>query len=87
MIWKGGALHWFHPVDQTHPAKLARQVDLSQGQTVRLSPTLMQPTAADEVASPLTQVALAEPLDGTVEIAGPEPIRMDEIARRFLRAT
>jgi uncharacterized protein YbjT (DUF2867 family) len=47
----------------------------------------MQPLAADDVAAALTYVALAAPLNGTVEIAGPEPIRMDELARRFLSAT
>jgi uncharacterized protein YbjT (DUF2867 family) len=35
----------------------------------------------------MTGFALAQPLNGTVEIAGPEPIRMDEFARRFLSAT
>src|SRR6184192_1906550 len=59
----------------------------TEGQTVRLSPALMQPIAADDVAAALTGLALAEPLNGTVEIAGPEPIRMDELARRFLSAT
>jgi uncharacterized protein YbjT (DUF2867 family) len=59
----------------------------TEGQTVRLSSALMQPIAADDVAAALTDVALAEPLNGTIEIAGPEPIRMDEIARRFLSAT
>jgi uncharacterized protein YbjT (DUF2867 family) len=59
----------------------------TQGQTVRLSPALFQPIAADDVAAALTGFALAEPLNGTVEIAGPEPIRMDEFARRFLSAT
>jgi uncharacterized protein YbjT (DUF2867 family) len=59
----------------------------SEGQTVRLSPALMQPIAADDVATALTGFALSEPLNSTVEIAGPEPIRMDEFARRFLRAT
>jgi uncharacterized protein YbjT (DUF2867 family) len=59
----------------------------TQGQTVRLSPALMQPIAADDVAAALTGLALAEPLNGIVEIAGPEPIRMDEFARRFLSAT
>jgi len=47
----------------------------------------MQPIAADDVAAALTDVALAEPLNGTIEIAGPEPIRMDEFARRYLSAT
>jgi uncharacterized protein YbjT (DUF2867 family) len=59
----------------------------TKGQTVRLSPALFQPIAADDVAAALTDVALAEPLNGTIEIAGPEPIRMDEFARRFLSAT
>src|SRR5438094_2749302 len=59
----------------------------TEGQTVRLSPGLMQPIAADDVAAALTDVAVAEPLNGTVEVAGPEPIRMDEFARRFLSAT
>jgi uncharacterized protein YbjT (DUF2867 family) len=59
----------------------------TEGQTVRLSPALMQPIASDDVAAALTGMALAEPLNGTVEIAGPEPIRMDELARRFLSAT
>jgi uncharacterized protein YbjT (DUF2867 family) len=59
----------------------------TQGQTVRLSPALMQPIAADDVAAAVSGWALAKPLNGIVEIAGPEPIRMDELAQRFLSAT
>jgi uncharacterized protein YbjT (DUF2867 family) len=59
----------------------------TEGQTVRLSPGFMQPIAAEDVAAALTDVAVAEPLNGTVEIAGPEPIRMDEFVRQFLSAT
>jgi len=59
----------------------------TEGQTVRLSPALFQPIAADNVAAALTDVALAQPLNGTIEIGGPEPIRMDEFARCFLKAT
>jgi len=59
----------------------------AEGQTVRLSPALLQPIAADDVATALTGLALAEPSNNTIEIAGPEPIRMDEFARRFLSAT
>jgi uncharacterized protein YbjT (DUF2867 family) len=59
----------------------------TEGQTVRLSPALMQPIASDDVAAALTGLALAEPSNDTIEIAGPEPIRMDELARRFLSAT
>src|SRR5262249_44325866 len=59
----------------------------TEGQTVRLSPGMMQPIAADDVAAARTDVALAEPMNGTVAIAGPEPIRMNEFVRRFLGAT
>src|SRR6266567_5839283 len=43
--------------------------------------------AQENVIKALTDVAVAEPLNGTVVVAGPEPIRMDEFARRFLSAT
>ena len=59
----------------------------TEGQNVRLSPALMQPIAADDVATALTGFALSEPVNDTIEIAGPEPIRMDEFAKRFLAAT
>ena len=59
----------------------------TEGQTVRLSPGMMQPIAAEDVAAAVTDVAVADPLNGTIEIAGPEPIRMDEFVRRFLNAT
>lgn len=58
----------------------------TEGQTVRLPPALMQPIVSDDVAAALADAALAEPLNGTVELAGPEPIRMDELVRRFLVA-
>ena len=59
----------------------------SEGQTVRLSPGLMQPIAADDVAAAMADAALAEPLNGTIELAGPEPIRQDDLVRQFLNAT
>jgi uncharacterized protein YbjT (DUF2867 family) len=59
----------------------------TDGQTVRLPPALMQPIAADDVAAALAEVAIAKPLNGTLEVAGPEQIRMDELVRRFLVAT
>jgi uncharacterized protein YbjT (DUF2867 family) len=58
----------------------------TDGETVRLPPALMQPIAADDVAAILADIAVAKPLKGTIEIAGPEPIRMDELVRQFLRA-
>lgn len=59
----------------------------TEGTTVRLPPVLMQPIAADDVAAALADVACGEPINGTVEIAGPEQIRQDELVRQFLSAT
>jgi uncharacterized protein YbjT (DUF2867 family) len=58
----------------------------TDGETVRLPPALMQPMVSDDVAAILADVAMEEPLHGTVDIAGPESIRMDELVRRFLAA-
>src|SRR6266436_6322274 len=58
----------------------------TEGQTVRVPPVLMQPIAADDVAAVMADVALAEPLCGTVDLAGPELIRQDDLVRQFLNA-
>lgn len=58
----------------------------TEGSTVRLPPALMQPVAADDVAAALADVAERAPVNGTVELAGPEPLRLDELARRVLSA-
>ncbi|MHC8327548.1 SDR family oxidoreductase [Pseudomonas sp. LB1P83] len=52
-----------------------------------LSPALIQPMASDDVAAALVDVVLAAPVNGTVEVAGPEAMPLDELIRRFLRAT
>jgi uncharacterized protein YbjT (DUF2867 family) len=59
----------------------------TEGQTVRLPPVLMQPLVSDDVAAVMAEAALAEPLNGTVDLAGPEPIRQDDLVRQFLNAT
>src|ERR1700758_299982 len=59
----------------------------TEGQTVRLPSAMMQPIASDDVAAALVDVALAEPLNSTIDLAGPEPIRQDELVRQFLSAT
>jgi uncharacterized protein YbjT (DUF2867 family) len=51
-----------------------------------LPPALVQPVVSDDVAAALADVAVEEPLNGTIELAGPEPIRLDELVRRFLSA-
>jgi uncharacterized protein YbjT (DUF2867 family) len=58
----------------------------TEGQTIRLSPALLQPIVSDDVAAALADVAVEAPLNGTIELAGPEPIRLDELVRRFLSA-
>jgi uncharacterized protein YbjT (DUF2867 family) len=58
----------------------------AQGSTVRLSPGLFQPIAADDVAAITADVALAAPRRGIVEIAGPERAPLYEFVARYLRA-
>jgi uncharacterized protein YbjT (DUF2867 family) len=58
----------------------------SDGKTVRLPPAMMQPIAADDVAALVAEAALAGPLDDTIDIAGPDRTRMDDLARQFLAA-
>jgi uncharacterized protein YbjT (DUF2867 family) len=58
----------------------------TEGQTVRLPPALMQPIVSDDVAAALADVAINAPVNGMIEVAGPEPIRQDELVRRFLSA-
>jgi uncharacterized protein YbjT (DUF2867 family) len=58
----------------------------TDGQSVRLPPALMQPIASDDVAAALADIAVEQPLNRTIELAGPESIRMDELVRRFLSA-
>lgn len=54
------------------------------GNAVHLPPALMQPVASEDVAAALADIAVAEPTNCMVELAGPEAITMDELARRFL---
>ena len=59
----------------------------TEGAIVRVPPVLMQPIVSDDVAAALADVALSEPFNGMIEIAGPEQIRQDELVRQFLSAT
>jgi uncharacterized protein YbjT (DUF2867 family) len=56
------------------------------GNTVRLSPGLFQPIAADDVAAITADVALAAPRNGIVEIAGPDRAPLSDIVARYLKA-
>ncbi|MNF40501.1 NmrA-like family protein [compost metagenome] len=57
------------------------------GEEIRLSPALIQPMASDDVAATLADVTLETPVNGTIEVAGPEAVPLDELIRRFLRIT
>jgi len=58
----------------------------TEGNTVRLPSVGFQPLAADDVASVVAEVAIGSPLNGTVEVAGPEQFRFDEFISRGLSA-
>jgi uncharacterized protein YbjT (DUF2867 family) len=58
----------------------------TDGNTVRLAPVLIQPIAADDVASAVANVSVGAPANRIVEVAGPEPFRLDELIRRDLSA-
>lgn len=67
---------------------IGRIVDSStEGDTVHLPPVLIQPEAADDVAAALADIAVGAPVNGIVELAGPDAFRFDELARRFLSAS
>lgn len=57
------------------------------GDTAKVSSAYFQPIASDDVADVMADVALAAPTNGILEIAGPEPVRMNELVARFLKAT
>jgi hypothetical protein len=56
------------------------------GNEVRVPPGLFQPMAAEDVAKAVGRVAVGKPLNGTIEVGGPEQFRFDEIIRRALTA-
>ncbi len=60
--------------------------EATDGTTVRLPPVLIQPMAADDVANAVARIAVAAPVNGTVEVAGPQQFRFDELIRQSLGA-
>lgn len=66
---------------------IARIADeATDGTTVRLPPVLIQPIAADDVVKRVAKTAVGPPLNGIVEVAGPERFRFDDLIRQGLRA-
>jgi uncharacterized protein YbjT (DUF2867 family) len=60
--------------------------EATDGTTVRLPPVLVQPMAADDVAEAVGRVAVGAPLNETIEVAGPQQFRFDELIRLDLDA-
>ena len=58
----------------------------TQGNQVRLAPVLIQPMASDDVAKAVGRVSVGTPVNGIVEVAGPEKFRLDELIRFVLSA-
>jgi uncharacterized protein YbjT (DUF2867 family) len=66
---------------------IGRIADASMnGDAVHLPPVWVQPESAEDVAAALADVALSTPVNGIVELAGPERFRFDDLVRRFLDA-
>jgi uncharacterized protein YbjT (DUF2867 family) len=60
--------------------------DATDGNTVRIAPVLFQPIAAEDVANAVARVAVSAPVNGIVEIAGPQQFRFDEFVKLGLSA-
>jgi len=58
----------------------------TDGNQVRLPPVFIQPMAAEDVAKAVGRVAVGTPVNGIVEVAGPERFRLDEFIRQDLRS-
>ena len=58
----------------------------TDGSRVRLAPVLIQPMASDDVADAVARIAVGAPVNGIVEVAGPEQFRLDELIRQDLSA-
>src|SRR4029078_3836232 len=54
----------------------------SDGEVISLAPAFVQPEAADDVAATLADLVMHAPVNGIVELGGPEQFRLDELARR-----
>lgn len=58
----------------------------TDGDTIRIAPALVEPVAADDVAAAVGRLAVRPPVEGVVEVAGPEQFRFDVFINRWLQA-
>jgi len=84
---KGGAIP-YSIVHATQFFEFIKRIadEATEGGVVRLPPVLFQPMAADDVAEAVGRVAVGSPLNGTVDVAGPQQYRFDDLIRQGLRA-
>jgi uncharacterized protein YbjT (DUF2867 family) len=59
----------------------------TQGESVRLAPVYIQPIASDDVALAVADLSLGAPVNGVVEVAGPDKVRLTDLIQRFLAGT
>jgi uncharacterized protein YbjT (DUF2867 family) len=73
-------------IHSTQFFEFARRIadEATSGNSVRVPPVLFQPIAANDVVSAVAKVAISSPLNGSIEIAGPEQFRFDELIRQRL---
>jgi uncharacterized protein YbjT (DUF2867 family) len=60
--------------------------EATNGQTIHVSSVLFQPIFSDDLAANLAKIAVAKPLNGTIELAGPDALPFDEVVRQYLVA-
>jgi uncharacterized protein YbjT (DUF2867 family) len=84
---KGGAIP-YSIVHATQFFEFIKRIadEATDGTTVRLPHVLIQPMAADDVAKAVGKIAVGEPVNGTIEVAGPQQFRFDELIRQGLSA-
>ncbi|KZD24687.1 SDR family oxidoreductase [Tardiphaga robiniae] len=58
----------------------------TDGDVIRLAPALIQPIASADVAAAMVDLAVEAPVNGIVEVAGPEPLPLDALGRKYLTA-
>ena len=82
---KGGPIP-YSIIHSTQFFEFAKRIadEATTGNSVRVPPVLFQPIAADDVVSAVAKVAISSPLNGSIEIAGPEQFRFDELIRQRL---
>src|SRR5262247_3151399 len=87
MLIKGGGIP-YSIVHATQFFEFVKRIadDATVGTTVRVPPVLFQPMAADDVVKAVGKVAVGAPVNGTVEVAGPQQFRFDDLIRRGLAA-